>query len=124
MQLVRYKLFLDGQSAKKEDLDRIQTITVQQAMDQMAEASITLDILASDKGRWSDDQKIAKPFRRVRIEIKVGDGSFVPLIDGPVVGADPQLHAEPGRSQRIVRVYDDSFYLRRKHNQDQLTGND
>jgi hypothetical protein len=49
----------------------------------------------------------------VRVEIKVGDGSFVPLIDGPVVGAETHMSSQPGQSTQTVLVHDDSVYLNR-----------
>src|SRR5262249_8705072 len=48
------------------------------------------------------------------IEIKVGDGTFVPLIDGPIVGSDNQMNSEPGRSTLTVMVQDDSVHLHRQ----------
>jgi hypothetical protein len=60
---------------------------------------------------WPGDS--AAPFSRVRVEIDVGSGRFVPLIDGPLVSIDAALDALPGRSTASMVVRDDSAYLNR-----------
>jgi hypothetical protein len=49
----------------------------------------------------------------VRIALDPGDGSFVPLIDGPVVRFDSRLDSQPGRSTTTFVVRDDSVFLNR-----------
>jgi hypothetical protein len=121
---VRYKVLVDGKGISKADLDRIDTITVTQRMDQTAEASISLLIQADQNGQWQYNKEIIKPLRPVRVEIQVGNGGYRPLIEGPLVGADPQLQSEPGRSLLILRVHDDSYSLTLDKAPDQITGND
>jgi hypothetical protein len=121
---VRYKVLVDGKALSQAELDRIDTITVSQQMDQTAQASISLLIQADQNGQWQYNKEIVKPLRPVRVEIQVGNGPPQPLIDGPLVGADPQLNSEPGRSLLILRVWDDSYWLTRDQAPDEITGDD
>ena len=54
-----------------------------------------------------------KAFTVIRVEVNAGDGKFVPLIDGPVVGFDSARSALPGKSEVTVVVHDDSALLNR-----------
>ena len=56
---------------------------------------------------------LAAPFSRVRVELDIGDGRFVPLIDGPLVSVDAALDSQPGRSTATFVVRDDSAFLNR-----------
>jgi phage protein D len=47
----------------------------------------------------------------VRIEVKVGESEFVPLIDGPIVASRFELSAEPEESKMTLVVQDDSVLL-------------
>ena len=60
---------------------------------------------------WPGD--VATPFSRMRIELDIGDGRFVPLIDGPLAGIDAALDSQPGRSTATMVVRDDSAFLNR-----------
>jgi hypothetical protein len=51
--------------------------------------------------------------RRVRVEVRVGEGEFEPLIDGPIVGFDSARSAAPGESIVAVVVHDDSALMHR-----------
>jgi phage protein D len=53
-------------------------------------------------------------FTPIRIEVNAGDGNFVPLIEGPVVGYDSERSAIPGKSVITVIVHDDSALLNRE----------
>lgn len=115
MPSVQYKLFFGNKAASRKDLDRVEEVTVEQEQDVAWGASLKIPICTDDKGNWSaDDEKFMASFSRVRVEIQVGDGDLVPLIDGPIVGADNTLNGEPGRSFITLRVQDDSAYLNRK----------
>jgi hypothetical protein len=115
MPSVQYKLFFGNKAASRKDLDRVEEVTVEQEQDVGWGASLKIPLCTDDKGNWSaDDEKFMASFSRLRVEIQVGDGDFVALIDGPIVGADNTLSGEPGRSFITLRVQDDSAYLNRK----------
>lgn len=106
----RFKVFLDKNPAPVEWLARVLSITVEQEVDHVWEALITLPLCLGEDGTWAElETDIA--YERVRIELQVDADPWVPLIDGPVVGHETQLHSEPGRSQVILRVHDDSALL-------------
>jgi hypothetical protein len=54
--------------------------------------------------------------------VNAGDGKFVPLIDGPVVGVDSVRSALPGKSVITVVVHDDSALLNRESKVDVQEG--
>ena len=109
---VRYRFYLDGAPATREQLDEIEEIIVEQQVDMAWEARLQIPICTDDQGRWSEeDDTFMRSFRRVRVEIKVGDGPFTALIDGPIVGSDVQMSPEPGQSTVTSIVHDDSVYL-------------
>jgi hypothetical protein len=79
------------------------------------EARLEVVLRTLDDGSWiGADASVSSPFARVRVEIKIGDGTFVPLIDGPVVGTDTHMSAQPGQSTQTLLVHDDSAYLNRQ----------
>jgi len=123
MDLVRYKLFLSGTQATRAQLDRVETVIVEQAMDQLWQATVQVIVSADDKGRWTGpSEDFLQPMSRVRIEVEIGDGDYVPLIDGPVVGVDGALDAQPGRSLITLRVSDDGYYLLTEDENTQRSG--
>ena len=96
-------------------LDRVEEITVEQEVDMAWEGRFQVPVCTDENGRWNEeDDPFMASFARLRVEIKVGGGSFVPLIDGPVVGRDDQMSSEPGQSAVTLLVHDDSVYLNRK----------
>ena len=110
-----YKVLFDGSPATQDQLDLIQTVTVDQEIDMAWEARLEMMLRTAGSGSWvGADQPFAAAFARVRVEVKIGDGSFVALIDGPVVGADTQMSAQPGQSTQTLLVHDDSAYLNRQ----------
>ena len=118
-----FKVFYGDKAATREQLDRLEDITVEQEQDVAWGASVKIPICTDDKGNWTAaDEKFFASFSRVRVEIKVGDNPFTPLIDGPIVGADHTLSGEPGQSFITLRVQDDSAYLNRKDDIQQFTG--
>ncbi|MGH8263128.1 MAG: hypothetical protein ACRETU_03090, partial [Steroidobacterales bacterium] len=77
-------------------------------------AELQVDLSVNEDGEWDGmDEDFVQPGKRVRIEIKVGDGDFVPLIDGPIVANRFELAAEVQASQMVVVVQDDSVLLNR-----------
>jgi hypothetical protein len=112
---IQFKMYVDNKPAPRELLDRVEEIIVEQEVDMAWEARIEIPFCLDEKGRWiGENEKFNKPFSRVRVEIKVGENPFEPLIDGPVVGSDSQLSFEPGQSSITLQVQDDSVYLNRK----------
>jgi hypothetical protein len=119
----RYRLFFNNIPATQEQLDRFEDITVSQAMGMAWTAELQVPIVTDEWGNWSREQyKFIKEFNQLRIEIQVGDGNFVPLIDGPIVGWQERLSAEPGQSMLTVQVQDDSYYLNRAGKQYHFQG--
>jgi phage protein D len=113
---VHYRLYIGGTPATQEQLDLFEEITVHQAIDQAWEARLKMPVKTDDGGHWTgeaDSDPLTGDFARIRIEIKVGNGNFTALIDGPVVGHDSNMSSEPGESEVTLIVHDDSVYLNR-----------
>jgi hypothetical protein len=110
-----YRVFLDGEAAGQEDLDRFETVTVEQEADRPWEARLEVPVCLDEQGNWSgDDERFMQAFRRIRVELKVGEGDFVALIDGPVVGYDSGRRSSPGQSAVTLVVHDDGALLHRR----------
>ena len=115
MGAVEYKMFFNGTAATVEQLDKIDEITVDQAVDRAWEARIKIPVCVNNDGKWEGEEEAwMKAFTRIRVEVNAGDGKFVPLIDGPVVGYDNSRSAQPGKSFVTVVVHDDSALLNRE----------
>jgi hypothetical protein len=115
MGATEFKMFLDGTSATVEQLDKVDEIVVDQAIDKAWEARLKIPVCVNNDGKWEGEQEAwMKAFTRIRIEINPGDGKFVPLIDGPVVGFDSARSASPGKSVVTVVVHDDSALMNRQ----------
>lgn len=109
-----YKILFDGTPASREQLDRLETITVEQEQDRPWQARLEMAICLDDQGNWShDDEDFMAAFARIRVELKVGAGSFEPLIDGPLVGYDSDRSSSPGASTITLVVHDDGALLHR-----------
>ncbi len=112
---VRYRLFFNNEPATREQLDRIDTITVEQEVDLAWEARLEIPIWLDLWGTWPREElAFVKPFSRVRVEISIGGNPFVPLIDGTVVMPNMQMSFAPGQSSLTVTVQDDSVLLNRQ----------
>lgn len=112
---IEFKVYYDGEAAKIEQLDEIEEITVEQEVGKVWEARVKIPVCASAEGVWEGEEEPArKEFARVRVEIRVGDGDFVPLIDGRIVGQDAERSAIPGKSMITLIVHDDSALLHRE----------
>jgi hypothetical protein len=115
MPRVEYRLFSNNQPLPREQLDQIDTITVEQGMDMAWEGQLQIPLCTDAKGHWLEQNtNFIQEFNRIRVEVKVGDAGFVPLIDGPIVRTNQQLQSQPGQSQITVIVQDDSYYLNRE----------
>lgn len=114
MPTARLRLFLDNAPASDEQLARFGAIRVDQGIGVATEAELDVPAGTDDGGRWQYlEDGFVQPFARVRVEVKVGDGDFVPLIDGPIVGQRFQLEAAPESSKLTLVVHDDSVLLNR-----------
>lgn len=109
---IEFKMYIDGSSATSDQLDKIDEIVVEQAMDRAWEARLKIPICVTADGKWDGaDEPWMKAFTRIRIEVNAGDGNFTPLIDGPAVTPDSDHDALPGKSMVTVVVHDDSALL-------------
>ena len=112
---IEYRMFFNNKPATREQLDRVEEIIVEQEVDMAWEARVQIPICVDDKGNWEgQDEDFLASFARVRVEIKVGEQPFVPLIDGPIVGFDSPMSSGPGQSSITLIVQDDSVYLNRE----------
>ena len=109
-----FRLYIDNEKASAEQLAAFSSIRVEQAVGMAAAAELQMPLVPDDDGVWAGfDEAAAQPFARVRIDIKVGDGDFVSLLDGPVIGQRFELDAAPDRSHLTIVVHDDSVLLDR-----------
>lgn len=105
-------MFLDNQPASQEQLDLFRLVKVDQAIGMVCEAELEIELRLDDTGHWVDfDEAFTEPFSRIRVEVRVGDGSFTPLIDGPVIGQRATLSAAANESRLTLLVHDDSVRL-------------
>jgi uncharacterized protein involved in type VI secretion and phage assembly len=108
------RVFLDGTPASEEQLAVFGSIRVDQAIGMATEAELDVPVGTDDGGRWQWlEDRFAQAFARIRVEVRVGDGEFVALIDGPVVAQRFQLEATPEASRMTLVVHDDSVLLDR-----------
>jgi len=108
----KYRVFHNNTSLKPEELGNLKEIIVDQEIDIAWEARLTFYLFLDDKGKWSSEtDEMIKSFTRIRIEIQAEGKSFVPLIDGPIVGYEIQMSSEPGESTVVIVVQDDSVFL-------------
>jgi len=112
MSVAEFRVHFDNRAVDEEQLDRFCEIQVDLGIGMASEARLHLDVGVDETGVWSGiDEDYAQPFRRVRIEVNIRDGDFVPLIDGPIVGNRFELNASPNASKLILVVQDDSVLL-------------
>jgi hypothetical protein len=123
MSAVEYKVFIGGESATQEQLDKIEEITVKQIVDGAWEARIRVPVCVNPEGKWEGENEAwMRSFTQIRIEVNPGGASFVPLIDGPVVGFESERSALPGKSVVTIIVHDDSAKLNRRATVDVQVG--
>jgi hypothetical protein len=110
----RFRVWFADHAASEEELARIEEIEVTQEMDHFWEARLRMALCLDENGRWLHwPGDMAQAFSRVRVELDIGNGRFVPLIDGPLVNIDAGLDSQPGRSTATMVVRDDSAFLNR-----------
>ncbi len=110
----RFRVWFGDRAASENELRRVEQIEVTQEMEAFWEAHLRMALCLDAKGAWQHwpGDSVA-PFSRVRVEIDIGNGRFVPLIDGPLVSIDAGLDSQPGRSTASMVVRDDSAFLDR-----------
>ncbi len=110
----RFRVWFGDRAASEDELRRVEQIEVTQEMEAFWEAHLRMALCLDAKGAWQHwpGDSVA-PFSRVRVEIDIGNGRFVPLIDGPLVSIDAGLDSQPGRSTASMVVRDDSAFLDR-----------
>ena len=114
MAKAEFRIYFDNAPATAEQLARFTEIRVDQGIGVAAEAQLDLPVGTDDAGLWSGiEEDFAQPFARVRIEVKVADADFLPLIDGPVVGNRYEMKAASDQSSMTLVVHDDSVLLNR-----------
>ncbi len=111
---INYRMFFNNNPATREQLDLVEEITVEQEIDMAWEARLQIPIATDEKGNWEgENEEFLREFNQVRIEISIGDGAFVPLIDGSIVESRDRISSEPGQSMKTVVIQDDSIRLNR-----------
>lgn len=120
-----FRMFFGSTAATVEQLRRVEEITVEQEIDMAWEARVRLSLCLGADGKWIDPPSVlTSPYQRMRIETKLKNGNFTPLIDGTVVGFDTSLSANPGTSTVEIVVRDDTVLMNREeayevfHNRD------
>jgi hypothetical protein len=115
MPAVEHRMFFDNDPADQERLDKFEEIVVEQEVDMMWEARLKMPVRADGAGHWEgEDESFVQPFTRVRVEVHVGEGAFVPLIDGPITEVFAPRDSQPGQSSVTLVVHDDSVLLDRE----------
>lgn len=111
-----FRVYIDNQPATQAQLDAFGPIRIEQAIGMAAAGEFEVPLATDTQGQWTGfDDPFLTAFSRLRLDVKVGDdGSFVPLIDGPVVGQRFELRAGPDQSKVVVLVHDDSVLLDRE----------
>ncbi|MGH8636739.1 MAG: phage late control D family protein [Burkholderiales bacterium] len=112
MPVSEFRMFINNEGATDETVSRFTALQIDQAMGMATEAELRMDLTADAAGNWADlESDLAQPMQRVRIEVRVGSGDFVPLIDGPVVTHRFDFNATPDRSTMTLIAQDDSVLL-------------
>lgn len=112
MAISEFRIYFDGAPATAEQLELFHEIRVDQAIGVAAEAELEMELTLDDQGLWSTvEESFVQPFKRIRVEVKIGEGEFVALIDGPIVGQRIEMGAGPGESAMTLVVHDDSVLM-------------
>ena len=107
-----FKVYYGDSLANREQLDAIEEIVVEQEVDHAWEARITIPVCIAEDGSWDGENDDAyQQNARVRVEAKIGEGGWVPLIDGRIVRQQPDYNASPGLSNITLIVHDDISLL-------------
>jgi phage protein D len=114
MATAQFRLYFNNAPAGPERLALFTEIRIDQGIGVAAEAQLDLPIGTDAAGRWSGiEEDDLQAFTRIRIEVKVADDGFMPLIDGVVVGSRYEMSSAPDQSVMTLIVQDDSVLLNR-----------
>ena len=114
MAKAEYRVYFDNAPASPQQLALFSEIRVDQGIGMATEAQIDLPIGTDSAGWWPGiEERYAQAFTRMRIEVKVADAAFLPLIDGLIVGNRFEMKADPDHSKMTLIVQDDSVQLNR-----------
>lgn len=114
MPTAKLRLYLDNAPATEEQLATFGQIRIDQGIGVATEAEIDVPAGTDDGGTWQYlEDAFTQAFARVRVEVSVGGGDWVALIDGPVVAQRYSLQAAPESSRVTLVVHDDSVLLNR-----------
>lgn len=115
MPVSQFRVYFNNAPASSEQLQRFVEIRVEQGIGMASEAQLQLAMGAADTtGSWDTlSEDFVAPDQRVRVEVKVGEGNFEPLIDGTIVGQRFAFSAQPNESHLTLIVHDDSALLNR-----------
>jgi hypothetical protein len=112
MAIAELRVYLDGEAAAADRLASFREVRVDQAIGMAAQAELDVDLVLDDTGQWPMvEERFTQPFRRIRVEVRIGEGAYAALIDGPIVGQRFEMGAGPGESQLTLVVHDDSVLL-------------
>jgi phage protein D len=112
MTVAEFKICLDNTPATEEQLELFSEIRIDQAIGMATEAELTINIGLDDSGCWTEiEESYVQPSARIRVEVKIREGDFVPLIDGPVIGQRFELSGSPNDSKLTLVVQDDSVLM-------------
>jgi hypothetical protein len=110
-----FRVYYGGTLATKKQLDAIEEIIIEQEIGKVWEARIKIPVCIAEDGSWDGEADSAyAEFARVRIEARIGEGDFIPLIDGSIRSQQPDYNASPGLSTVTVIVHDDTTLLHRQ----------
>lgn len=114
-----FRIYLNNAPATDEQLQKFSEIKVDQAIGMAAEAELGLYVGTDGNGAWSGmEEAFAQPMARIRVEARIGDADFMPLIDGPIAAQKFDLSADPDSSRLTLIVQDDSALLNREEKVD------
>lgn len=112
MPISEFKVFLDNTAATEEQLDLFSEIKIDQAIGMATEAELKIDIGVDETGTWAYvEEDFIQPSSRIRVEVKIREGDFIPLIDGSIVGQRFELSGSPNNSKLTLVVQDDSVLM-------------
>src|SRR5262245_39041199 len=118
-----FKVWYNNKPATREQLDAIEEIVVEQEIGCVWEARIKIPVCITEEGLWhGEDDPAHREFTRVRVEARINNGDWAPLIDGRIVGRDGVRSAAPGHSTLTLIVHDDSAMLHREVESNSFSG--
>lgn len=110
-----FRIYYGTDLASQERLDAIEEVVVEQEVGKAWEARIRIPVCIREDGSWQgeNDGEYAEN-ARVRIEVRLDDGEFVPLFEGRFQAQHPDYNAAPGLSTITLVARDDTSLLHRR----------